>query len=119
MGKAAEAGKENWLLIKHRDEQADGHDVVEDEPQSVVSGKASKKLPRAKPRAKRQAARETNNHIRARTFTEKIHTKAAPENVKTAVTLTRPERLGQAAGVRRAAISHLGRSCSEWRWLAP
>ena len=86
MGKAAEAGKENWLLIKHRDEQADGHDVVGDEPQSVVSGKSVEEVAEGKAKRKAASATRKKNHVRARTFTEPGHSKvkASAEKLKPA-----------------------------------
>ena len=43
-GKAVSGGKPKWLLIKRRDEQADGLGPVADQPRSVKSGRTIEEL---------------------------------------------------------------------------
>ncbi len=47
MGEAAEDGKENWLLIKHSDEESaplNKRDILEERPESVVTGRSMEEI---------------------------------------------------------------------------
>src|SRR6185503_16460680 len=76
MGKPAGAGKENWLLIKSRDEQANGRDIVTEKPQSVDSGKSIEEIENGKLRI--ENAKTTNDAAKSLTPKRPGRSKAAP-----------------------------------------
>ncbi len=76
MGKAAKAGKENWLLIKGRDRSATKKDILAGKPKSAVSGKTIEQIRGSGPaelkpanpevRPARRAARSKNRKPKAK-----------------------------------------------------
>lgn len=82
MGKAAKAGKENWLLIKSRDRSTKAIDILADKPKSAVSGKTIEEI-RAGAQAKihNSKFKIQDSHVAARAGQAKIRkTKSKVQN---------------------------------------